>query len=133
MGKALKMRTIVALCLVASALANSVDWSSLESRDHHIQAVKSVKASFPGLTRLSAHAHDKAQSCCQMVLLYLACGRQGPPTCLKMRHRDIFSRTCCDPQQRPRKFLLPSLIAFRQVFSKSFKLARSFTFSCYNY
>ena len=65
------MRTIVALCLVASALANSVDWSSLESRDHHIQAVKSVKASFPGITRISAHAHDKPQSCCQMSLLYV--------------------------------------------------------------
>ena len=43
------MRAIVALCLVATALASSVDWSSLESRDHHIEAVKSVKVShFPG-------------------------------------------------------------------------------------
>ena len=43
------MRTIVALCLVAAALANPVDWSNLETRDHHIEAVKSVKANhFPG-------------------------------------------------------------------------------------
>lgn len=48
------MRTIVALCLVASALAGSVDWSSLETRDHHISAVKSVKVSSPEKSRTRA-------------------------------------------------------------------------------
>ncbi len=37
------MRSLVALCLVASAVAGSVEWASLETRDHHIEAVKAVK------------------------------------------------------------------------------------------
>lgn len=37
------MRSLVALCLVASAIAGSVEWTALESRDHHIEALKAVK------------------------------------------------------------------------------------------
>ena len=37
------MHLIVALCLVASAVAGSVDWSSLETRAHHVAAVEAAK------------------------------------------------------------------------------------------
>lgn len=37
------MRSLVALCLIASALAGSVDWASLQTREHHSSAIEAVK------------------------------------------------------------------------------------------